>query len=52
MSDLRSKSMMDRGLGMDEDQGDDSTSLGEDSFIIDINTADLSMGPRVEDPAR
>jgi hypothetical protein len=52
MSDMRSKSMMDNGFGMGEDQGDDSTSLGEDSFIIDINTTDLSMGPRVEDPAK
>ncbi len=44
--------MMDQGYGMGEDLGDDSTSLGEDSFIIDINTTDLSMGPRVEDPAK
>ena len=52
MSDMRSKSMMDHSYGMGEDQGDDSTRLGEDSFIIDINTSDLSMGPRVEDPAK
>ena len=52
MSDMRSKSMMDHGYGQGEDYDDDSTRLGEDSFIIDINTTDLSMGPRVEDPAK
>jgi hypothetical protein len=49
---MRSKSMMDHGYGMGEDQDDDSTRLGEDSFIIDINTTDLSLRPRAEDPAR